>query len=539
MAVIENRIDPTGPEFAANRDAMLALVEEAQTLKEKVALRSAAGKERFHARGQILPRERVALLLDRGSPWLDLCPLAGYRMHDDDGKDNIMGGGIVAGIGFVAGVRAIVSASDSAIKGGTIAPMGLKKNLRVQQIARENKLPFFHLVESGGANLLYQAEIFVEGGRGFANQARLSAMGVPQITVVHGSSTAGGAYLPGLSDYVIMVKGRAKVFLAGPPLLKAATGEIATDEELGGAEMHVGVSGVGDLIAENDADGIRLAREVLAKLRWKDALPAPAASTAKPPRYPLDDLLGIVPVDYRRPYNVRQVIARLVDDSDFLDFKPDYGPETVTGQAAIEGYPLGIIGNNGPIDAAGAAKAAQFIQLCCQAGMPILYLQNTTGYMVGREAERAGIVKHGSKMIQAVANATVPQLTLHIGASFGAGNYGMCGRAFDPRFIFAWPNNRVAVMGGEQAARVLAIVSEEKLRRAGQTVDRERLAAMEREIIARTDRESAALYATARLWDDGIIDPRDSRKILGFSLATCDEAARRRLNPNTFGVARM
>jgi geranyl-CoA carboxylase beta subunit len=539
MPIIENRIDTSTSDFTANRDAMLALVGTVQTLKKNVAARSAAAKDRFRSRGQILPRERIAHLLDRGSPWLDLCPLAGYRMHDDDGKNNIMGGGVVAGIGFVAGVRAIVSASDSAIKGGTIAPMGLKKNLRVQQIARENKLPFFHLVESGGANLLYQAEIFVEGGRGFANQARLSAAGVPQITVVHGSSTAGGAYLPGLSDYVIMVKGRAKVFLAGPPLLKAATGETATDEELGGAEMHVGISGVGDFIAEDDADGIRIARELLAKLHWDDTLPPSPPRAFKQPRYPIDDILGIVPVDYRQPYDVRQVIARLVDDSDFLDFKPGFGPETVTGQAAIEGYALGLVGNNGPVDAAGAAKAAQFIQLCCQAGMPILYLQNTTGYMVGREAEQAGIVKHGSKMIQAVANATVPQLTLHIGASFGAGNYGMCGRSFDPRFIFAWPNNRVAVMGSEQAARVLAIVTEEKLRRSGQEVDREKLNAMEREIIKRTERESAALYATARLWDDGIIDPRDSRRILGFCLATCDESERRHLNPNTFGVARM
>ncbi len=539
MPIIENRIDTSTSDFTANRDAMLALVGTVQTLKKNVAARSAAAKDRFRSRGQILPRERIAHLLDRGSPWLDLCPLAGYRMHDDDGKNDIMGGGVVAGIGFVAGVRAIVSASDSAIKGGTIAPMGLKKNLRVQQIARENKLPFFHLVESGGANLLYQAEIFVEGGRGFANQARLSAAGVPQITVVHGSSTAGGAYLPGLSDYVIMVKGRAKVFLAGPPLLKAATGETATDEELGGAEMHVGISGVGDFIAEDDADGIRIARELLAKLHWDDTLPPSPPRAFKQPRYPIDDILGIVPVDYRQPYDVRQVIARLVDDSDFLDFKPGFGPETVTGQAAIEGYALGLVGNNGPVDAAGAAKAAQFIQLCCQAGMPILYLQNTTGYMVGREAEQAGIVKHGSKMIQAVANATVPQLTLHIGASFGAGNYGMCGRSFDPRFIFAWPNNRVAVMGGEQAARVLAIVTEEKLRRSGQEVDREKLNAMEREIINRTERESAALYATARLWDDGIIDPRDSRRILGFCLATCDESERRHLNPNTFGVARM
>jgi geranyl-CoA carboxylase beta subunit len=357
--------------------------------------------------------------------------------------------------------------------------------------------------------------------------------------VVHGSSTAGGAYLPGLSDYTILVRGRAKVFLAGPPLLRAATGEIATDEELGGAEMHATVSGLGEYLAEDDADGIRIAREIMAKLPWNAQLPAQQQKPFKEPRSPAEELAGVVPTDYRKPYDVREIIARVVDDSDYLDFKTLYGQHTVCGQAEIEGCAVGLIGNNGPIDADGASKAAQFIQLCCQANMPIVYLQNTTGYMVGREAEQAGIIKHGSKMIQAVANATVPQLTMHIGASFGAGNYGMCGRAYDPRFIFAWPSNRIAVMGGEQAAKVMAIVTEEKLKREGKPVDPAKLGAMEQAIVKRMEGESTALYATARLWDDGLIDPRDTRKVLGFCLSICREADLRPLKPNTFGVGRM
>jgi geranyl-CoA carboxylase beta subunit len=539
MSVIRSNVDGASPTFATNRTAMLALISQFRALEEQVQRTSNAKKDQFVKRGQLLPRERVALLLDRGSPFLELSTLAGLGMHDDDGKENVLGGGVIDGIGYVAGVRCLISASDSAIKGGTTAPMGLKKKLRCQEIALVNKLPLIQLVESGGANLNYQAQIFVEGGQTFRNQARLSAAGIPQVTVVHGSSTAGGAYLPGLSDYVIMVKNRAKVFLAGPPLLRAATGEIAGDEELGGAEMHSMVSGVSDYLAEDDADGIRLCREVMAKLHWNDTLPLQPLRNFREPRYDIDELCGLVPVDYRKPYDVREVIARLVDDSDFVEFKALYGSQTICGEAEIEGHPLGIIGNNGPIDADGSVKAAQFIQLTCQAGIPILYLQNTTGYMVGTEAERRGIVKHGSKMIQAVANASVPQLTLHIGASFGAGNYGMCGRAYDPRFIFAWPNNRIAVMGGEQAAKVLAIITEDRQRRAGRPVDDAQLEGMKQKIIDQFERESTALYATARLWDDGLIDPRDSRKVLGFCLSICREAAIRPLNQTSFGVARM
>jgi geranyl-CoA carboxylase beta subunit len=539
MPIIESRADQSSETFRANREQMLTLIGDFRALEQKVRDFSNSKRERFRARNQLLPRERVALLIDRGAPWLELSTLAGFRMHDDDGDAGIQGGGGIAGIGYVSGIRCMIAASDSAIKGGTSTPMGVKKNLRMQQIALENKLPTVRLVESGGANLLYQAEMFVEGGRGFANQARMSAAGIPQVTVVHGSSTAGGAYLPGLSDYVILVRNRARVFLAGPPLLRAATGEIATDEELGGAEMHATISGLGEYLAEDDADGIRIARDVMAKLPWNAQLAPPPQKPFREPRYPADELAGVAPTDFRKPFDVREIIARVVDDSDFLDFKPPYGPHTVCGHAEIEGHAIGLIGNNGPIDADGATKAAQFIQLCCQANMPIVYLQNTTGYMVGREAEQAGIIKHGSKMIQAVANATVPQLTIHVGASFGAGNYGMCGRAYDPSFIFAWPSNRIAVMGGEQAAKVMAIVTEEKLKREGKPVDKAKLDAMEQSIVKRMEGESTALYATARLWDDGLIDPRDTRKVLGFCLSICREARLRPLKSNTFGVGRM
>jgi geranyl-CoA carboxylase beta subunit len=356
---------------------------------------------------------------------------------------------------------------------------------------------------------------------------------------MHGHSTAGGAYLPGMSDYVIMVRGRAKAFLAGPPLLKAATGEIATDEELGGAEMHCSMSGVAEYLAEDDADGIRIARDILARLPWNERLPVRAEKTWKEPRYPIEQLAGVVPTDLRQPYDMREVLARLIDDSDFLDFKPLYGSNTVCGHGAIEGHPCGFIGNNGPIDPQGATKATQFIQLCCQSGTPIVYLQNTTGFMVGKDVEQVGMIKHGAKMIQAVANATVPQITIMTGSSFGAGNYGMCGRAYDPRFLFSWPHSRIGVMGGEQAATVMRIVTEEKMAKAGKEPSAEAMATMKSEILARFDIESHSLFATARLWDDGIIDPRDTRRALATTLAVCREAGLRPLNPNTFGVARM
>ncbi len=538
MPILASSIDTSTTAFKENRDLQLARLAEIRAIERLIRENSARKAEKFHKRGQLLPRDRLARLLDRGAPFLELSSLAGYRMHDDDGKHDAAGGGNIVGIGFVSGVRCLVGASDSAIKGGSVSPMGLRKTLRSQEIALEHRLPMITLAESGGANLLYQAEIFVEGGRVFANMARLSAAGLPQITVVHGSSTAGGAYLPGLSDYVIMVRGKAKVFLAGPPLCAAATGEIATDEELGGAHLHATVTGTAEYLAENDAHAIHIARELMQKLPWSRETRADN-TPVRPPRYDIDELMGLVPADFRRPYDVREVLARLIDDSDFLEFKALYGQATVCGHAAIDGHALGIIGNNGPITPEGATKAAHFIQLCAQSDLPLLFLQNTTGYMVGTDSERAGMVKHGSKMIQAVANAAVPKLTLIIGGSFGAGNYGMCGRSFDPRFVFAWPASRIAVMGGEQAAKVMEIITTAKLTRMGMQPNAEAIATLGDSIKKHLEAESKAIYATARIWDDGIIDPRDSRKVLSFALATIREGSRRNLHPNTFGVARM
>ncbi|WP_375758356.1 acyl-CoA carboxylase subunit beta [Corallococcus exercitus] len=538
MPTLVSQVEPASAAFTTQRKEMLARVAELRAIEQKSRDTEQLAREKFKQRGQLLPRERLALLLDRGSPFLELSTLCGYKHHDDS-DGSLAGGNTLIGIGFVSGVRCLVFVSNSAVKGGTATPWGVQKALRAQEIALENRLPVVSLVESGGANLLYQQEIFIPGGETFYNQAKLSAAGIPQVTVVHGSSTAGGAYIPGLSDHVVMVRGKAKVFLAGPPLLLAATGEVATDEDLGGAEMHTTVAGTSDHLAEDDADGIRIAREIVASLGWNDALPRPARPGFEPPRYAAEELCGVVPIDHRKPYDCREVIARLVDGSDFSPFKDDYDALTVCGWARIEGRAVGIIGNNGPITAKGATKAGQFIQLCCQARTPIVYLQNTTGYMVGTQSEQGGIVKHGAKMLQAVANATVPQMTLLLGGAFGAGNYGMCGRAFHPRFIFAWPNARTAVMGGEQAAKVLTIVATEKARRAGLPPDQEFLDGMAKPLIEQFDQESDAFHCSARLFDDGVIDPRDTRRVLGFILATCDEASRRTLSPNSFGVARL
>jgi geranyl-CoA carboxylase beta subunit len=536
MPVIRSKIDAKSDAFGVNARRMRELLSEVQRLEQMVIAESESKRDKFETRGQLLPRERVARLLDRGSPFLELSRLAGLNMHDDDGKKSVLGGGSIVGIGVVAGKRCLISASDSAVKGGTVAPMGLRKALRAQEIARENKLPVIYLVESGGANLMYQSEIFIEGGRSFANQARMSAQGLPQIAVVHGSSTAGGAYLPGLSDYVILVRGRSNIFLAGPPLVKAAIGEDCTEDELGGAETHAQVTGLGEYLCEDDAHAIGMAREVLDKLKWDLALPGAGCVE---PLYDEQDLMGLVPADEREPYDVREVIARLVDGSDFLEFKAEYASEMMCGHARVQGRLVGVLGNNGPIQPSGSTKAGQFIQLCDQTGTPLIFLQNTTGYMVGSVAERNGAIKHGSKMIQAVANARVPKFTVVLGGSYGAGNYGMCGRGFDPNFIFSWPTARTAVMGGAQAAKVMDIVNRAKMERTGMAANEEALKAMSDGLRLRLDKESAALFGTARLWDDGIIDPRDTRRLLGLCLALADEAQSRQLHANTFGVARL
>ncbi|HLX80709.1 MAG TPA: carboxyl transferase domain-containing protein [Burkholderiales bacterium] len=535
MAAIQSKLDPASDAFQGNRRRMLELISRLRMLEERTRKESEKAKPLFDKRGQLLPRERIARLLDADAPWLELSSMAGYCLdHPDPGK-TIPGGGMIAGIGYVAGVRAMVVASDSGIDAGAIQHMGREKLLRAQDLALENKFPFVHLVESAGANLLkYRVEGFVHGGAIFRNLARLSAAGLPVVTVVHGSSTAGGAYMPGLSDYVIMVRGRAKAFLAGPPLLKAATGEIATDEELGGAVMHTHVSGLGEYLAEDDSDGVRLAREVLSRLNWKNSdLPG-----GKPPRYPAEELLGVMPADYRKPVDMREAIARFADDSDFLDFKADYGMATVCGHAAVQGHRVGIVTNNGPLDPAGATKATHFIQACCQAGLPILYLQNTTGYIVGKASEEAGMIKHGSKMIQAVTNANVPQLTVMCGASFGAGNYGMCGRGYSPRFLFSWPNAQTAVMGAEQAALTMAIVMEGGMKRKNLPVDVELIEKTKNKIIENFEKQQSALITSALMLDDGIIDPRDTRNVLGFALSVCRDGDARSARPVQFGVAR-
>lgn len=532
-----SHIDIGSDTFAIQRAEMLRLVEDVEVLQRKVEIRSSSQAERFRKRGQLLPRERLALLFDPGQPQLPLSALAGLGMHDDDGIDEILGAALIVRIGIVEGVRVMAICHDSAIKGGATSPMGLAKFLRAQEIALQNRLPIVMLVESAGANLTYQSEMFIQGGRRFYNMARLSAAGIPQIAVVHGSSTAGGAYIPGMSDYTVMIRDKSKIFLAGPPLLKAATGEIATDEELGGATMHASIAGTTEFLADDDAEAIATARSIVANLGWTTAEPLGPGGSA--PLYDTDELAGVVPPDYRRPYDIKELVIRLVDGSETLDFKPDFGPNMYCAMSSIEGMPCAFIGNNGPIQAAEAAKTAQFIQLCTQARKPIVFLQNTTGFMVGVEAERSGIIKHGAKMLQAVANTPVPKITLVVGGSFGAGNFAMCNRSYDPRFIFAWPNARIAVMGGDQATKVLEIINEQKDARNGNQTSPEKISRQRAQILERYDRESTALYSTARLWDDGIIDPRDSRHVLALCLAMCRDSDKRTLSPITFGVGRM
>ncbi len=526
---------------AQRRDAMLARLNQLRALEDRAAQASAKSKPVFDKRGQLLPRERMALLLDPGQPYLPLCSIAGYAQDHKDPALSVPGGGVLAGIGWISGVRCMVVASDSGIEAGSIQAMGLDKILRVQELALANKLPFVHLVESAGANLMrYRVEGFIHGGALFRNLARLSASGIPVITVQHGSGTAGGAYMPGLSDVVIMVRNRSRAFLAGPPLLMAATGEVASEEELGGAEMHSSVSGLGEYLAEDDRQALGIAREVVARLDWPNNLPYIAPHTAvKEPRYGAEDLLSLMPHSLREPIDMREIMARLADDSDLLEFKPLYGPQTLCVQGSIEGHAIGFISNNGPIDVAGANKATHFIQRQCQLGQPIIYLQNTTGYMVGKESEQGGMIKHGSKMIQAVTSATVPQLTIQCGASFGAGNYGMCGRGYAPRFLFSWPNAKTAVMGGEQAARTMQIVTEAAMVRKGLTPDPIASQVQFDKIVAVFESQSDAFYTSGLLLDDGVIDPRDTRTVLAMCLAMCADAADRRLNAMQFGVARM
>jgi acetyl-CoA carboxylase carboxyltransferase component len=532
MAILGSRVDRTSDAFRRNREGMLAKLAE---LDEQIALACAGGGpkylKRHHERGKLLPRERIDLLLDRDAPFLELSPLAAT------GTDYVVGASVVTGIGVVSDVECVLIAHDPTVRGGATNPFGLKKALRAMDVARENRLPLVHLVESGGADLPRQSEIFVPGGATFRNLTQLSALGIPTIALVFGNATAGGAYLPGLCDYTVLVKGQAKVFLGGPPLVKMATGEIADDEELGGAEMHARVSGVADHLALDERDCLRIGRDIVARLNWRKQGPGPSAP-ADEPLHDAEDLLGLASLDLRQPIDAREVIARLVDGSRFDEFKPLYGANLVTGWASIHGFPVGILANNvGILFSEEAEKAAQFIQLANRSDVPLVFLQNTTGYMVGKAYEQRGIIKDGSKMINAVSNSGVPHVTLVMGSSYGAGNYGMCGRAYDPRFLFTWPNSKTAVMGPAQLAGVLSIVARQAAVAAGQQVDEEKDAALRRIVEDQIERESLAPFNSARLYDDGIIDPRDSRTVLGVALSACHSAEVR--GTPGFGVFRM
>ena len=549
MLKFDSALDISSPLAAEQFENMSGLVRNWLDIESRAVDTSEASRASFAKRAALLPRERLGALLDPASPFLPIANMAGYLMDDADPETSVPGGSQIAGIGFVCAVRCMVVVTDSAIQAGAMTEAGNLKLMRCQEIALENKLPFIHLVESAGANLRkYRVDKFIRGGGIFYNLAKLSAAGIPVITSVHGSSTAGGAYMPGLSDYVVMVRDRARAFLAGPPLLKVATGEIATAEELGGAAMHASVSGLAEYVASDDQHAIALLRDIVATLDWNARLPLhslPAESGRRAvsvpslaPAYPAEELLSVMPVLTRKPVDMREVIARIVDGSCWLDFKPEYGSATLCGHARLDGHSVGFITNNGPLDPAGATKATQFIQLCNQSRLPIIYLQNTTGFIVGRDSEEAGMIKHGSKMIQALSNATVPQITIYCGASYGAGNYGMCGRGFHPRFCFSWPNARTSVMGAEQAAGTLEIVAREQAERRGKPVDEAALLKQKQEIIENFEKQASALVTSGLLLDDGIIDPRDTRAVLAFVLATCREADQRTTQAMQFGVAR-
>ncbi|MFC6015505.1 acyl-CoA carboxylase subunit beta [Plantactinospora solaniradicis] len=474
---------------------------------------------RHHARGKLLPRERIELLLDRDAPFLELSPAAGW------GTDFPTGASVVTGIGVVEGVECVIVANDPTVRGGAVNPYSLKKTQRAGEIAFANRLPMINLVESGGADLASQSEIFIPGGRVFRDLTRLSAARIPTVSVVFGTATAGGAYVPGMSDYTIMVRDRAKVFLAGPPLVKMATGEDADDESLGGAAMHAGTSGLADFLATDERDGLRLARQCVRRLNWRKHGPPPRTALPTAPKYDPEELLGIPGTDLRVPFDPREVLARILDGSEFDEFKPGYGTALVTGWAELHGYPVGVLANaRGVLFSEEAQKAAQFIQLANVAGTPLLFLQNTTGYMVGTEYEQRGIIKHGALMINAVSNSTVPHLTVNLGASYGAGNYGMCGRAYDPRFLFTWPNAKSAVMGAAQLAGVLSIVARQAAQAKGRPYDADSDTAMRMMVEQQVESESGALFLSGRLFDDGVIDPRDTRTVLGLCLSAVHSA---------------
>ncbi|NDZ18953.1 methylcrotonoyl-CoA carboxylase [Variovorax sp. WS11] len=535
MPVLKTQVNPRAAEFRANADAIRTLVEDLRAKASAVELGGGAvARDRHVARGKLLPRDRVAQLLDPAAPFLEIGQLAAHDMYGGDAPS----AGVIAGIGRIQGVDCVVIANDATVKGGTYYPMTVKKHLRAQEIAQQNHLPCVYLVDSGGAFLPKQDEVFPDRehfGRIFYNQAQMSALGIPQVAVVMGSCTAGGAYVPAMSDETVIVKNQGTIFLGGPPLVKAATGEVVSVEDLGGGDVHTRISGVADHLAENDAHALFIARGIVATFnRTKPATVTLEAS--EEPLYDPEEIYGVIPQDTRKPYDVREIIARVVDGSCFDEFKARYGATLVTGFARLYGMPVGIIANNGILFGESAQKGAHFIELCSQRGVPLVFLQNITGFMVGRKYENEGIAKHGAKMVTAVATTQVPKITMLIGGSFGAGNYGMCGRAYSPRFLWMWPNARISVMGGEQAAGVLATVKREGIEAKGGAWSAQEEEAFKAPIRAQYETQGHPYYATARLWDDGVLDPAQTRRVLGLSLSATLNAP---ILPTKFGIFRM
>jgi 3-methylcrotonyl-CoA carboxylase beta subunit len=540
MPVLETKLNARSADFQANAAAMRGIVED---MKAKVAQAALGGgdaaRAKHVARGKLLPRDRVQMLLDPGTAFLELSPLAALGMYPDrDGTDSAPCAGVIAGIGRVSGVDCMIVCNDATVKGGTYYPLTVKKHLRAQEVAQQNRLPCIYLVDSGGANLPNQDEVFPDRdhfGRIFFNQANMSAQGIAQIAVVMGSCTAGGAYVPAMSDESIIVKNQGTIFLGGPPLVKAATGEVVTAEDLGGGDVHTRLSGVADHLAQNDLHALSLARTAIKNL---NASKAPDVTTLAvvPPRFPAQELYGVIPTDTRKPFDVREIIARIVDGSEFDEFKQRYGATLVCGFARVEGMPVGIIANNGILFSESALKGAHFIELCCQRKIPLVFLQNITGFMVGRKYENEGIARNGAKMVTAVATAQVPKFTIIIGGSFGAGNYGMCGRAYSPRFLWMWPNARISVMGGEQAASVLATVRRDGIEAKGGSWSMEEEEAFKAPIRSQYEEQGHPYFATARLWDDGVIDPADTRRVLALGLSAALNAP---IPDTRFGVFRM
>jgi 3-methylcrotonyl-CoA carboxylase beta subunit len=540
MAVLQSKLNPRAEDFKANATAMRALVDDLNaTLARTAAGGGADARAKHLARGKLLPRERVERLLDPDTPFLEIAPLAALGMYPEkNGQDSAPAAGMIAGIGRVNGVECVIVCNDATVKGGTYYPMTVKKHLRAQEIAQQNGLPCVYLVDSGGANLPNQDEVFPDRdhfGRIFYNQANLSAQGIPQIAVVMGSCTAGGAYVPAMSDETIIVKNQGTIFLGGPPLVKAATGEVVSAEDLGGGDVHTRLSGVADHLADNDLHALALARQAVGRLNRQKPQPL-LLQPPQPPRFAEDELHGVIPTDTRKPFDVREVIARVVDDSVFDEFKARYGATLVCGFAHIDGMPVGIVANNGILFAESANKGAHFIELCCQRKVPLVFLQNITGFMVGRKYENDGIARAGAKMVTAVACAAVPKFTVIIGGSFGAGNYGMCGRAYSPRFLWMWPNARISVMGGEQAASVLATVRRDGIEAKGGQWSADEEQAFKDPIRQQYEVQGHPYYATARLWDDGVIDPADTRRVLALGLSASLNAP---IPETRFGVFRM